>query len=147
MTIEAMLAARDSGDLEALAALVPYSQFLGLQLHHTDGEELMVTLPFAEHLIGNPTIPALHGGTVASVLETAAIFNTLLQPGVLGVPKTINITVDYLRPGRPEATFARGVITKMGRNVVSVNATAWQSDSTRPIATALVHLLVRTVPR
>ena len=147
MTADPIVQACERRDLNTLTALVPYSRFLGMELLADGDDALMVHIPFAEHLVGNPTIPALHGGTVASVLETAAIFNAVWQPGVVGVPKTINITVDYLRPGRPEATFSRAIVTKLGRNVASVNATAWQSDPARPIATALVHLLIRTRAR
>ena len=58
------------------------------------------------------------------------------------VPKTITITVDFLRSGRPEDTYAQGIITKRGRRVVNVRTEAWQGARDRPIAIANAHFLI-----
>jgi acyl-coenzyme A thioesterase PaaI-like protein len=58
------------------------------------------------------------------------------------LPKTINITIDYLRSGRTVDTFARGVITRHGRRVANVRVEAWQDDPERPIAIAYAHFLI-----
>ena len=58
------------------------------------------------------------------------------------VPKTINITVEYLRSGKPQDTFARAVFTKHGRRVANVRAYAWQDDPTKPVAAANAHFLL-----
>jgi acyl-coenzyme A thioesterase PaaI-like protein len=60
------------------------------------------------------------------------------------VPKTINITVDYLRSARVADTYARAVITKHGRRVANVQVRAWQGDESRPIAAAHAHFLLKT---
>ncbi len=49
-------------------------------------------------------------------------------------PKTIDITIDYLRSGRPRETFARATVQKAGRRVAHVHAEAWQESRARPIA-------------
>ena len=58
--------------LAALSASVPYSRFLGVSFDRR-GDELTAIMPFKEELIGNPMLPALHGGATAAFLETAAI--------------------------------------------------------------------------
>ena len=55
---------------------VPYARFLRLRAER-QGDALTVTMPFADRLIGNPVLPALHGGTVGALLESAAIFKLL----------------------------------------------------------------------
>jgi acyl-coenzyme A thioesterase PaaI-like protein len=50
------------------------------------------------------------------------------------MPKTIDITVDYLRPGRPRETFARASVQKAGRRVAHLHVQAWQDERSRPIA-------------
>ncbi|MSP52245.1 MAG: PaaI family thioesterase, partial [Alphaproteobacteria bacterium] len=58
------------------------------------------------------------------------------------IPKTINMSIDYLRPGRPLDTFARGSVTKQGRRIVNVRVEAWQDAPDRPIAAANAHFLL-----
>jgi acyl-coenzyme A thioesterase PaaI-like protein len=93
-------------------------------------------------LIGNPALPALHGGTIAALLESSAIFELLADSELANLPKIINITVTYLRSGRPLDTYAKSVITKHGRRVAAVHVEAWQEDRSAPIATALAHFLL-----
>ena len=143
--LKQLMAAREADDFEGMCAMIPYARFLGMQLTRVD-DELRVHLPFSQHIVGNPAIPALHGGSIGSVLETAAIFEVLWTQNVVSVPRTINLTIDYQRPGRTIDTWAKARVAKRGRRVMSVVAEAWQDDADRPISTALVHLLVRTEP-
>ena len=141
--LDQILAARKSHDLAAFAGLIPYARFLGMQFVR-DETGLLVKMDFSDHLIGNPGVPAIHGGAIGSVLETAAILETLWSYEVVTVPKTINLTIDYLRPAGPQTTWARARVTKRGRRVMNLHVEAWQNDSERLTATALVHLLVQT---
>lgn len=134
---------RQDGDASPLVHAIPYLRFMGVQFRLEDGEMLGV-MPYADHLIGNPTLPALHGGTLGALLEATSIVQILWDAQTMVLPKTINITVDYLRPGRPVDTYARGIITKHGRRVINVRAEAWQDDPARPIATAQAHFLIKT---
>jgi acyl-coenzyme A thioesterase PaaI-like protein len=139
--LEVVDEARRTGDYTVLTRAVPYARFLGFTLDASSGE-LLGKLSFSDMLIGNPTLPALHGGTIAALLESTAIFTLLLdsESGVL--PKIINITIAYLRSGRPVDTFARCVISKHGRRVAAVHVEAWQDAPSQPIATALAHFLI-----
>jgi uncharacterized protein (TIGR00369 family) len=133
--------AKQSGDYAPVFDAIPYARFLGIS-GEVRGDELIGKLTYAEPLIGNPVIPALHGGTIGALLESTAIFQLFWQAETVILPKTINITVAYLRPGRPVDTWARAIVTKQGRRVASVRAEAWQEDPARPIATAVAHFLV-----
>ena len=115
----------------------PYLDFLGVETRHTS-DGLVCVLPFAEHLVGNPTLPALHGGVVGAFLETSAILQLIdaQENDARTYTKTISFTVQYLRSGRPLETFAAARITKLGRRVSNVSAVAWQAERDRPIATA-----------
>ena len=62
-------AAREAGDPALLLAAVPYASFLGLSFQNIDGERL-VRMPFADHLVGDSGIPALHGGTLGALICT-----------------------------------------------------------------------------
>ncbi len=138
---EQLLAARASGNPAAISDAIPFAGFMGFTL--TQGAQGLVgALAYDEKLIGNPRLPALHGGSIGAFLEMTALAHLMWEIEVPGIPRTINITVEYLRSGKPENTFASAVITKHGRRVANVSVTAWQSDPAKPIATAHGHFLL-----
>jgi acyl-coenzyme A thioesterase PaaI-like protein len=139
--IERLAEAKRTGDYQALVDAVPYSTFVGLSAR-VSGGELITTMRFAEHLIGNTRLPALHGGTLGALLESAAIFELLWRAETVMLPKTITITVAYLRSGGPFDTHACGVITRQGRRVANVRVEAWQHDRATLVATAHAICLV-----
>jgi uncharacterized protein (TIGR00369 family) len=138
---DAVTAARESGNYEALIGAIPYMDWMGIRIER-GAEETVCVLPFAEMLIGNPMLPALHGGVTGAFLESAAVVSLMVEQEAVKVPKTINITIEYLRPGGPRDTYATGIITKQGRRVANVRALAWQDDRSHPIAFASAHFLL-----
>ena len=146
---------RRDAALRALVAGVPYIGFLGITFDRR-GDELTAILPFDDRLIGNPAIPALHGGVTAAFLETAAIIElswTLMweamEAGRMGpgaalpdLPKTIDFTVDYLRLGLPRDAYARARVNRSGRRYASVHVEAWQDNRARLFAQGTGHFLM-----
>lgn len=120
---------------------LPYAQFLGLKTASA-GSSLTVTMPFAPKLIGNPVLPALHGGSTAALLELTAVAQVAALYPRLHLPRPINVTVAYLRTGRPIDVHARARISKAGRRVAHVLAEAWQDDESQPIAALTAHFLI-----
>lgn len=120
---------------------VPYFSLLGFSVQVKDGR-LEGHLPFRESNVGNPTLPALHGGVLGAVLEATAQFELLHRAESLVLPKTITLTIDYLRSGKPLHTTVVSDVLKHGRRVATVQARAFQEDPAAPIAIATVHLLV-----
>jgi acyl-coenzyme A thioesterase PaaI-like protein len=139
--VDQFIQAKAAGDFQALFDLVPYSKFLGLSAALQDGE-LITTMKFSQHLIGNPALPALHGGTLGALMESAAIFELLWRAETIVLPKTITLTIDYLRSGAPVDTHARSIVTRHGRRVANVRVEAWQTDRATPVATAHAIFLV-----
>jgi uncharacterized protein (TIGR00369 family) len=134
-------AAKAAGDPNRLALAIPYVRFMGITLEHERGE-LLGCMTYAPSLVGNPTLPALHGGTLGALMECTAVFELMWSSELSALPKIINITVDYLRSGKPRDTFARAEVRKLGRRVAAVHVSAWQEDRDDPIATANCHFLV-----
>ena len=134
--------------LEQLAAGIPYLRFLGLRFE-TAGDRLTAVLPFQPMLIGNPLIPALHGGVTAAFLETTAIVGLVwaalpVEGSVTmpALPKMIDLTVDYLRPGLSRDSFAEARLVRQGRRYASVHVEAWQDDRGRLFAQGTGHFLM-----
>ncbi|MDP3197635.1 PaaI family thioesterase [Tabrizicola sp.] len=143
--------------LRSLVDGVPYIRYLGVQFDRR-GDELTAVLPFRDDLIGNPRLPALHGGATAAFLEIAAMielsWSTLwdgveadgaLPDGPLRLPKTIDFTIDYLRAGLPRDAYARARVNRSGRRYASVHVEAWQDNRARLFAQATGHFLMPPV--
>ncbi len=136
------MSAKAVRDVNALMQAIPYARFLGITVDQR-GNEVTTVMHFSENLIGNPVLPALHGGTIGAFLETTAIAQLAFEIAGDALPKPIGLTIDYLRSGRPVDTYGRAVITKQGRRVATVHAEAWQDDRSRPIAAAHGHFLLK----
>ena len=121
---------------------IPYLEFLGVTVEEEPGGVLICHLPFQDKLVGNPTLPAIHGGVIGGLLESVALLQLIWSIDAPTLPRTVNTSIDYLRSGRAKDTFARGRITKQGRRVANVRAEAWQDDPERPIAAAHGHFLL-----
>lgn len=139
--LDVIAKAKAEEDYGILIDAIPYARFLGLSAEIEDGA-LISRLGFRDTLIGNPLLPALHGGVIGALLEHAAIVHLMWEMETPHLPKTINLSVDYLRSGKPLDTFARGTITKHGRRVANVRVEAWQDDPAKPIAGAHAHFLL-----
>jgi uncharacterized protein (TIGR00369 family) len=122
----------------ALLDAWPYARFLGVRLQPGEAGPLTV-LPFDPKLIGNPILPALHGGVVASFLELAALAR-LDHEGRRA--RTIDVTVDYLRPARPVTFYAEARILKLGRRAANVAVEAWQEARDSPVAALRGHFMI-----
>jgi uncharacterized protein (TIGR00369 family) len=127
--------------LARILAEVPYMRFLGMTADLA-GDEMTATLPFSEHLIGNPILPALHGGVIGAFLEMTALCQlTLLEP-LRRQPRTIDVTIEYLRPGRALTTYARADVRKVGRRIANVHVEAWQEARAQPVAALRGHFML-----
>lgn len=150
---------RRDAALGALVGSVPYARYLGVAFER-HGDELTAVLNYSEKLIGNPLLPAIHGGVTAAFLEVAAIIElswarlwdgiesgqidaeTLSPETLPRMPKTIDFTVDYLRTGLPRDAYARARINRSGRRYASVHVEAWQDNRARLFAQGTGHFLM-----
>lgn len=138
-------AARANREPQKLLDYLPYITYLGLKARITEAERLELTMPFSTHLIGNPVLPALHGGTIGALMDATALLDLLWAAPERGVAKTVNISISYLASGKPKDTHARAQVLKLGRRVAVIDAFAWQDDPETPIASLHGHFLVGSV--
>ena len=127
--------------LEAFLARVPYIRFIGMQAELA-GDEMTAILPPKPELIGNTFIPALHGGVIGAFLEMTALAQLSVAEPTRRLPKTIDVTIEYLRPGRALTTYARADVRKLGRRIANVHVEAWQDDRDKPFAALRGHFLL-----
>ena len=131
----------DAETLKLWLTKVPYASFLGIEAEVRGGEILFI-LPDDERLIGNPGLPAIHGGVVGAFMEQAAAFHLIARMNRPVLPKIIDFSLDYLRPARLRPTYAQCVLTRQGRQIANVSVSAWQVHSDEPNAIARAHFLI-----
>jgi uncharacterized protein (TIGR00369 family) len=128
-------------DLRAVLGRIPYARFLGVEVE-LHGDEMTAILPYSDHLIGDPTVPALHGGVLGAFMEMTALAQLSVSQGLLRQPRPIDITVQYLRSGKPLAAYARAQIKRIGRRIANVYVESWQETRAAPIASLHGHFLI-----
>ena len=155
----ALIKKRRNKALSQLIDSIPYISFLGVNFDRR-GDEITAILPYKDELIGNPGLPALHGGSIAAFLEISAIIGLswaqiwhqiedsgfgadyLGEAGNFTLPKTIDFSVDYLRSGLPRDSYARAKVNRAGRRYASVHVEAWQDNRDRLFAQGTGHFLM-----
>ena len=128
----------NSADLKAMEARlrhifddgVPFNRVLGLKVASIDPDAPKLRFDMRPELIGNPRRQILHGGVISAVLDVAAGFAVHLQvsknrienPDVAHFPSigTIDLRVDYLRPGRGKYFIATGRVVRLGMAAAAV---------------------------
>lgn len=136
---------RDAGkgrDMAAVVAAIPYAAWLGVQVRQ-QGDEVITVLPFSDHLVGNPILPAIHGGVIGAFLEITSVLQVLYETACERLPKTVDVNFDYLRSGRAVTTYGRAVVNRQGRRVANVRSEIWQETRERPIALSRGNYLLK----
>jgi len=124
----------------AALASTPYAGFLGVEA--LEGVQDRATMRFSDRLVGNPLLPALHGGSVAGFMELTAMAALTASSERPHRPKPVDVSVAYLRSARPIDTHARALVRKAGRRIAYVHVLAWQDDEASPIAEMTAHFLL-----
>lgn len=137
----AIRSAKAKGEPRILSDAIPYARFNGIVLESA-ADGLCCHMPFQPHIVGNPTVPSLHGGAIGALLESAAILHLLWETEPGAAPKTISMSFDFLRLARPIDTWARCTVERLGRRVAHVHAEAWQDDRRKPVTLARGNFLL-----
>jgi len=131
----------DAATLKLWLAKIPYAVYLGMEAELRD-TNILFRLPPDEKLIGNASLPAIHGGVVGAFMELAGAIHLVAHMEKPVLPKIINFSLDYLRASRLQDTWARCEVIRQGRQIANVTVTAWQEDPTNPNATARAHFMI-----
>lgn len=130
-------------DNETAITLTPYATSLGIFVEVVEDGAPVLGFEFSRDVEGRPQ--HLHGGATSGLLETAGYALLRAELERLGRRhrlKPINITVQFLSAGKQKTTYAKARIIKLGRRNANVSVEAWQDDRNRPIATAIMNILM-----
>lgn len=128
-------------NIAAVIAQIPYAQRMGIEAALENGE-VVARLVFRRALIGNVSLPAIHGGMVGAFLEMAAVAELVHRLGIDHIPKPISFNVNYLRTAGPADCAATTEVVKLGRRIAHVRVIGWQVDPNRPFASGYGNFLL-----
>ncbi len=131
-----------NGDYHNVLEAIPYAQLIGMDFQKF-GHDVIFKLPDNLDNIGNPILPAVHGGVVGGFMEMSAAMHLLMFLDTPTMPKIVDFSLDYLRAvkgGRD--TFAECQVIRQGSRVANVIINAWQTRREEAVATARAHFLL-----
>ena len=107
-----------------------FNDVLDFSIDSTTFDVGVITFDLRDELLGNPIYRTLHGGVISSILDIAGGHTVCLQvfsevrekPFEKQVERlskigTIDLRVDYIRPGKGEHFTATGSILRLGNKI------------------------------
>jgi len=120
---------------------IPFNQLLGMKVGYVGRDRIEVTMPMNSQLVGNFIHGILHGGVISSILDVAGGCMAVLgaferskelpekeRNRMLSKIGTIDIRIDYLRPGKGNMFTASARLLRTG-NKVAVARMELHNDS------------------
>ncbi|MFZ6691966.1 thioesterase family protein [Undibacterium sp. SXout20W] len=118
---------------QVLEDKIPFCHLLGIKVESLDPQHPQLRIDMREELLGNFAQGMLHGGVIASVLDSVAGIAILLkmtaenpkedafsQLREFGLMSTIDLRIDYLMPGKGASFIANAEVTRLGKRVANV---------------------------
>ena len=128
---------------QQLLDFIPYAKMMGVRAHVTEDSSaaILFRLDANEVHMGNPTLPAMHGGALSGFMELAAAVHLLSTMTIARYPKLIDFGIDYLSAARLETVFCICETLREGKNLTAVQVRAWQRDRAKPVAIGKAQFL------
>ena len=119
---------------------VPFNKHLKMSVETIQEGFCVVRVPWQEHLTGDTNRPAVHGGVLATLLDAAGgVAGWSLLENENDRLSTVDLRVDYLRPGPPKDMLCEATVIRMGNKVCVVKMEIYSEgddkSSVGPIAT------------
>lgn len=116
---------------------VPHAQALGMEIASIGDGTATMTMPYAEHLIGDPSTGVIAGGAVSALLDTCCGTAAMTHPKSPQGTATIDLRIDYMRGATPKQMITtEATCYHITRSVAFVRAVAYDEDRENPVAMA-----------
>jgi len=115
---------------------IPHSRALRMHLEEIGDGRAVISMPWAEELVGDPSTGVIAGGAVSALMDTCCGAAVMSYPGAKGTA-TLDLRIEYMRAAKPgQRITARAECFHATRTVAFVRATAHDEDTSLPVATA-----------
>ena len=122
----------ENGIRKLFETRIPFNVLLGLKIDTMTREGVSASFGMQPQLVGNFTHGILHGGVTAAVLDAVAgtaIYTSIAFANLgesieasaarFGSMSTIDLRIDYLRPGRGQRFVAHARVLRLGKKIAS----------------------------
>ncbi len=131
-----------------MAEQIPFNRVLGIEVGELREGYARLEIPFKPELIGDPFKPAIHGGVLSALIDAcggAATFTLITPPDTIS---TIDLRIDYLRPGSTKRLICESTVARMGNRVASVDSKIFHPEAPdRLVATGKAVYNVKRSPK
>jgi uncharacterized protein (TIGR00369 family) len=114
---------------EFMTNQIPFNRLLGIVVDELQEGFCRLKIPFRPELVGDPFRPSLHGGVLSALADTtggAAVFSVV---GLNDRVSTIDMLIDYLRPGELKDIACEATVTRIGNRVASTDMKIFHPDA------------------
>ena len=111
---------------------LPFCRLLAIAVEEVTPEHAVLRLPYRPEAVGDPFRPALHGGALAMLADTAGGTAVLAATRHEDKVSTLDMRIDYLRHARLEDTLAEARIVRVGARAAVVRIHVYQEDPDEP---------------
>ena len=112
-----------------------HSKLLGLRYDRHGDDWVELSMPYADHLVGDPETGILASGPILAMMDMAASVSVWVKGGHFRTQATLDLRVDYLRPATPGKTVTgRGECYRLTRSIAFVRGQAHDGDPDNPVA-------------
>ena len=121
---------------QLIEELIPFNKFLGVKIGLLEEGRVRLELPFRPEFIGDPMRPALHGGVISMLADTAGGMAVWTRISLDDRVSTIDLRIDYLAPGAADKLIAEATVVRVGNRVGVTDIRCYQpNDPERTVAT------------
>ena len=107
---------------------IPFNRHLGLKARTLGVDLVELVLPFRAEHVGDPVRQALHGGTISMLIDTAGGAAAFMNINDGERVSTVDLVVDYLRPGPCVDIVAKARVVRKGNRVITSNVDVVRVD-------------------
>ena len=113
---------------EVIERQMPFNRLLGIKLHGLDAGFCSLMLPYKKELVGDHRTGALHGGVLSTLIDTCGGFAVWSMGSINDQVATIDLRVDYMKPGPRTDIVAESRVMLMGNRVGTVHTQVFPLD-------------------
>lgn len=114
---------------------IPFNAWLGMKVESLLPGRCRLRVPFRPELVGDPFRPALHGGVLSTLADTAGGLAVFTRVGALSARvSTVDLRVDYYAPGALQDLYADGEVVRVGNRVGVARVVLHPGDPASPVA-------------
>ena len=117
-------------NIRRIYTVMPFNKHLGIKVLEVTEDSAKISINMADELVGNMAHGILHGGVTSSILDvvggiavTSGMLNNLDSDDINEMLKrisklgTIDMRVDFLKPGWGETFIASSELVRLGKRV------------------------------